>query len=241
MGLLDLPAPLFAGVTSLFAGFLPPVALILLWAVLGAAVAVELYRVLSPQQRLAAVKSELSAVQRRLAAYDGDLDDAWPMIRRMFGLALRRLAIVLPAAILSSLPLLSLIVWLDTAYARKLPAPGETISVTTPTAGADVRWRSAGAGEAPHVVVTDPSGRTVADVAVKAPVDRIEKRQWWNILFANPLGYLPADAAVERVDLSLEKRELIAIGPPWLRGWEPLFFAALLLCAIPFSLLRRVQ
>ena len=47
--------------------------------------------------------------------------------------------------------------------------------------------------------------------------------------------------AVERVDLSLEKRELIAIGPPWLRGWEPLFFAALLLCAIPFSLLRRVQ
>lgn len=232
---------MFSAITALFSGLLPPAALIILWAALGAVAAVELYRLLSPQRRLAAVKAELSGVQRRLAIHDGEFSDAWPMIRRMFSLALRRLFMVLPAGILSSLPLLSLIVWLDTVYARHFPGPGETVAATTPTPGADVQWRPAKGDEAPRLLVIDQQGRTVADVPVKAPVDRIEKHHWWNLLLANPAGYLPDGAAVDRVDLALERRELIAVGPAWMRTWEPLFFAALLLCAIPFSLLRRVQ
>jgi hypothetical protein len=241
MGLFDLPAPLFSIPTALLSGLLPPAVLILLWGIAGAVIGVELYRLLSPQQRLAVLKTDLRTAQQRLNGYDGDLDGAWPLMRRLLHLAFARFALVLPAAILSSLPLLSLIVWLDTVYGYTFPAAGQSVEATTPSAGFQAHWRGTVGEDLPHVIVTDQAGQTVADVAVGAPVDRIEKRHWWNLLFGSPAGYLPENAAIDRVDLALPRRELIGVGPYWLRGWEPMFFAALLLCAIPLSLFRRVQ
>ena len=241
MGLFDLPAPLFSIPTALLSGLLPPVILILLWGVVGAVVGVELYRLFSPQQRLTVLKADLRSAQERLSSYDGELDGAWPIMGRLLRLAFGRLALVLPAAILSSLPLLALIVWLDTVYGHSLPAAGQPVAATTSSADFEAHWNGAAGDEVPHVIVTDRAGQTVADVAVGAPVDRIEKRHWWNLLFGNPLGYLPEEAAIDHVDLALPRQELIDIGPHWLRGWEPIFFAALLLCAIPLSLFRRVQ
>jgi hypothetical protein len=241
MGLFDLPAPLFSIPTALLSGLLPPVVLIVLWGVVGGVVGVELYRLLSPQQRLTILKTDLRSAQERLSGYDGDLAGAWPLMGRLLRLAFGRFALVLPAAILSSLPVLALIVWLDTVYSRSLPSAGQPVAATTSSADFEAHWTSASSNEVPHIVVTDRAGQTVADVAVRAPVDRIEKRRWWNFLFGNPLGYLPEEAAFDHVDLALPRQELIDIGPRWLRGWEPIFFAALLLCAIPFSLFRRVQ
>jgi len=241
MGLFDLPAPLFSIPTALLSGFFPPVLLILLWGVIGGIVGVELYRLLSPQRRLTVLKSELSAAQQQLATYDGEFAGAWPLMGRLLRLAFGRLALVLPAAVLSSLPVLALIVWLDTGYSRSLPPAGQPVAATTSSADFEARWNGGSGNDVPHVVVTDRAGQTVADVAVGAPVDRIEKRRWWNLFFGNPLGYLPAEGAIDHVDLALPRRELIDVGPTWARGWEPIFFAALLLCAIPFSLLRRVQ
>ena len=241
MGLFDLPAPLFSIPTALLSGLLPPAILIVLWGVVGAVVGVELYRLFSPQQRLTVLKTELRSAQEQLSGYDGELAGAWPIMGRLLRLAFSRLALVLPAAILSSLPLLALIVWLDTVYGRSLPAAGQEVTATTPSADFVAHWSGANGDKVPHVIVTDRAGQTVADVALRAPVDRIEKRRWWNLLFGNPVGYLPNQSAIDRIDLALPRQELIDIGPRWLRGWEPIFFAALLLCAIPLSLFRRVQ
>src|ERR1700752_3147883 len=102
MGLFHLPAPLFSIPTALLSGLLPPVILILLWGVVGAVVGVELYRLVSPQQRLTVLKADLRSAQERLSSYDGELDGAWPLMGRLLRLAFGRLALVLPAAILSS-------------------------------------------------------------------------------------------------------------------------------------------
>jgi hypothetical protein len=241
MGLFDLPAPLFTWITSQLSGFLPPAALIVLWALLGAVVATELYRLLSPQHRLAAVKAELVAAQRDLSGYDGELAGAWPRMGRLLRLALQRLALVLPAAILSSLPLLSLIVWLDTAYSRSFSDTGQPVAATFPMAGFGAQWRDATEKLPRRLVITDEAGRVIADVVVKAPVDRIEKRRWWNFLFGNPAGYLPADTAIDRIDLPVQHQEVIALGPPWLRGWEVVFFVPLLIGALTLNLLRRIE
>jgi hypothetical protein len=241
MGLFDIPAPLFAWITHALSGLLPPAALILFWALLGAVVATELYRLLSPQHRLATVKNELRAAQRRLSNYDGEFAGAWPLMGGLLGLAFRRLMMVLPAAIASSLPLLSLIVWLDTAYSRSFPDAGQPIEAFTPAPGFQAQWRDVKENEPPRLIVTDEAGKTVVDMVVGAPVDRIEKRHWWNLLLGNPAGYLAAESPLDRIDFSLQRQEVIALGPPWLRGWEALFFAPLLLCALALNLLRRVE
>jgi hypothetical protein len=202
MGLFDLPAPLFSIPTALLSGLLPPALLILLWGVVGGIVGVELYRLFSPQRRLAALKSELSAAQQQLSTYDGEFAGAWPLMGRMLRLAFGRLALVLPAAILSSLPLLALIVWLDTVYGRSLPPAGEPVATTTSSADFEARWNAPTGNEVPHVVVTDRAGQTVADVAVGAPVSRIEKRRWWNLFWSAECNERHRGPGVWRLRLS---------------------------------------
>jgi hypothetical protein len=239
MGLLDLPAPLFDWLDRQLADLIPPAARILLWALLGAAIATELYRLISPQARIAAAKVRLREAQQRLADYDGEFADAWPLMGNMLRLALRRIGLVFPAAMVSSLALLSLIAWLDSRFSLRFPDPGQTVEVHTSAPGFQAQWLEGII--VPHVVVTDDRGSTVADVPVTAPVDRIHKRRWWNALLGNPAGYLPMDAAVDRIDIAVPAQELLEIGPPWLRGWEVIFFASLLLGTLGFHHFRRIQ
>lgn len=239
MGALDLPAPLFAWADNFVANILPPGGRLVIWAALAALASMELYRIVSPQKRLTRLKAAIQAAQRRLADYDGSFDGAGPLIGRVLSLALRRVALVLPATLLAALPIVMLCIWLDAAYGRVFPEPGQPVAVAAPS-GFEGRWSRDGSGP-PRVRVVDAQGGTVADVTVDAPVPVLHKRAWWNLLLANPAGYLPDNGPVERVEIDLPRLELHRMGPAWLRGWEPVFILALLLFAIPLKIARRIE
>lgn len=240
MGLLDLPTPLFAWLDARLNGWLPPVAIICLWGILGALVSMELYRLLSPQARIRAIKARLARAQQRLSAYDGELDGAWPLIRRMLGLALRRVGVVLPATLAASLPLLALIVWLDTSYGRAFPEPGlyEGVAVEEPYRGTLV---TNGDERPARAEVRDDSGALVAEVELPAPVPVVHKKRWWNVLIGNPNGYLDPDGPLDHIAIDLPRRQYLSSGPDWLRGWEVAFFGALILSSLAFKFARRIQ
>lgn len=240
MGLLDIPSPLFAWIDARLFGVLPPLLTICAWGIVGALVSMELYRMLSPQGRIAALKAKLVRAQERLSAYDGELGDAWPLIRRMLGLAFRRVGIVLPATLAASLPLLALIVWLDTSYGRAFPEPGQEggVSVEEPYRGALV---SNGGASPPKAEVRDDAGTLVAEVELGAPVPVVHKKRWWNVLIGNPAGYLDSAAPVDAIGIDLPRRHYLDSGPDWLRGWEAAFFAALILSSLGFKIARRIQ
>lgn len=240
MGLLDLPAPLLGEIDLLLAALLPPVVRVVLWAALGALLSMELYRLLSPQGRIAALKLELRGAQQRVAGFDGELAEAWPLLRRMLGLALKRIALVLPATLAASLPLLVVVIWLDGSYGGAYPAPGRAVAVEVDGA-MEGRWIEGANGEPPRAAVLDAQGGTVAEVPIQAPVPVIEKRHWWNLLIGNPAGYLPDDLPVERLELDLPRQEIVGLGPAWLRGWEPAFFLALVVFAVALKAARRIQ
>ncbi len=177
---------------------------------------------LSPQKKLAEAEAEALAARRELNAFDGEMDEAWPMISRMFRAAGSRLWLALPPALLASLPIVALIVWLSNDYGYRFPAE----NVHVPAEAAPARYHAAvtGAGDQDRrVLVREPEGEIVSDVPLAAPVPVIEKHRWWNWLIANPTGYLPADAPVERVEVRLPALEVVPFGPSWMRGWEALF------------------
>lgn len=239
MGLFDLPVPLFAWLDSWLSGALPPLAKICLWGALGAVVSMELYRWLSPQRRVARLKTDLRRAQDRLAAFDGEFDGAWPLITRMLGLAVRRIAAVLPATLAASLPLLALIVWLDTSYGRTFPEPGvHGASVEEPYLGLLVADPEPGR---PRAEVIDDFGRVVAEVELRAPVPVVHKKRWWNVLIGNPAGYLDRTAPVDRIGLDLPRQQFLDAGPEWLRGWEFSFFAMTILVSLAFKTVRGIQ
>lgn len=237
MGLLDLPAPLFNLVDRSLLGALPPLARLILWAIVAAVLSLAIYRVLSPQRRIAAAKAAALQARRRLNGHDGDLESAMPLMRRSMALALRHVGLVMPAALLASLPVLALLVWLDGAYGHDLPN-GRAPAIAVEPAAFAAEWRPSGAGG--EIELKDRQGVQVGYVMLEQPVTRIEKRHWWNVLIGNPAGYLPTQGPVEGVTIALPERHYLPVGPDWLRSWLAIAFAALLVTSILLMRIARI-
>jgi hypothetical protein len=247
VGLLDLPAPAFAALDRVLSGLAPPTLCLVIWGVIAAVVSMGAYWLLSPQRRIAQAKSDALAARRALDAYDGELAGAWPLMGRLLRAALRQLGLVTWPALLGSLPVLALLAWLSTTYGHAFPADSADIPVrTTPPAGAaQVQTVQAGAQAGTdlgrQLVVLDASGNVVERFLLSAPVPTIHKRQWWNALIGNPIGYLPDSSPLEWIELGLPEREYLPLGPSWLRAWYVVFFGVLLAASLAIKIGARIE
>ena len=235
MGLLDLPAPLFDYVDRSLLGALPPLARLILWAIAGAAISLALYRLLSPQRRIAQAKAAALDARRRLNAHDGDLESALPLMRQSMKAALRHVALVFPAAIVASLPVLALLVWLDAAYGYQLPQDQQAPAVSVEPTTYSGQWQPNGSIE-----VRDQSGTEVARLTLAQPITHIEKRQWWNTIIGNPAGYLPEQGPIESVSIALPERQYLPIGPDWLRSWVTVALTVLVIASLLIMRIARI-
>lgn len=245
VGIFDLPAPLFAWVDQLMAGIVSPTLRLVFWGLLAAVLSMGLYWLLSPQGKLSEVKAGAIRARRDLNAFDGDFVEAWPLMRTMLALSLRQLGMTTWPALIASIPVLALIVWLGTAYGYRLPVDGGEIGVQAmPVDLVSVTLQPPGdvaAEPYPRLVVTDQGGQVVNDISLTVPVPVIHKKRWWNMLFGNPLGYLPEDGMVEAIEVDLPERDYLGVGPDWLRPWYVLFFATLIMGSLAIKMLGRIE
>ncbi len=238
MGLLDLPEPLFDLIDRTLFWFLPPFARLVVWAVLAAIASILIYKRLSPQAKIARTKAAAIAARRRLNAHQGDLESAMPLMRQSLRLASLQVLLVLPGALMGSLPVLALLVWLDGAYARGFPKEPAVVAVSP--AGQYVgNWRGDELGGAIQVV--DRQGRMVATLPLAKPVPRIEQQHWWNLLIGNPAGYLPDEGPLESVAIALPEREYVSAGPGWVRSWFSIVLPVLLITSLAFLRIARIS
>jgi hypothetical protein len=235
MGLLDLPAPFFDFVDRSLLGALPPLLRLILWAIAGAAVSLALYRLLSPQRRIAQAKAAALDARRRLNAHDGDLDTALPLMRQSMKAALRHVGLVFPGALIASLPVLALLVWLDVTYGYQLPQDRQAPAVSVAPETYSGQWRPNNSIE-----VRDQSGAEVARLTLAEPVPHIEKRQWWNILIGNPAGYLPEQGPIDSITVALPERQYLPVGPDWLRSWATVALTALVIASLLIMRIARI-
>lgn len=255
MGILDLPAPVFGVLDETLAMAFPPFIRIAVWALLGSAISMLLYWWLSPQHKISDIKRRATAARMELASYDGEFDGLLRVAMNTIGLSFRQIGIVLGPTLLASLPLLCLLVWISNVYGLRLPAPGDSVSIQTLPLTAPVSWRGGSASpadaqghwavpwpsaEAP-VRLEDSEGGLLVSLPVAMAIPVIHKRQWWNALIANPAGYLPDDALLDRVDLQFPALEVIAFGPSWLRSWEASFLTLLVIFSVSIKLVFRIH
>ncbi|MBL7248961.1 hypothetical protein [Alloalcanivorax marinus] len=231
MALFDLPAPLFAAIDAGMATVLPGAARLAVWALLAGVGTLLLYRLLSPQQRIGGAKREAREARRALNGFDGEFSDAGPLIKAQFSTAFRHLGLVLIPTLISILPLLALLTWLEGHYAYRLPAAGETPAVQAVPATYQAQWIEG--GDVPRVIVRDGNGGgAVAEVAMTAPIPVVEQRHWWNTLIGNPLGYLPEESGARRVTIELPQPRYLPFGPDWMRHWLMVFFPIMLIVSL---------
>lgn len=239
LGLFDLPAPLLQWADEQITSVIPASFSIAMWAVLGGIASLELYRIISPQERISRIKRDARAAQQELAEYDGEMEGAWPLMKSMLGLSLKRVGIVIPATLLAAYPVIALLVWMSSAYGHVFPGRGEQVQVDV-AAPLQGQWIATGNG-APHIQASEPGGTVLLDLPLAAAVPVVHKRQWWNRLMENPAGYLPDDAPVDEIRVDLPRRQLLSIGPSWMRGWEAIFIPVLFIAALAYKTARHID
>ena len=240
MGLLDLPVSALAWVDVRLAAILPAAARIVLWGGIGAVTSMGLYWLVSPQRRIAHIAAEERRLKERLRDEDTAVADGLASAQELLRLALLRLGLVLLPVLVAALPVVCLAVLLETRYAHALPPPGHAATVKVEPDTAHGIWRVEN-GAPPRVDVLDDRGLVLQSLPISAPVPVVHKRLWWNALIGNPLGYLPAEGPVERIEIRLPERRYLSFGPDWIRGWEALFVATLLAGSLLLKFLFRIR
>ena len=237
MGVLDLPAPLLQWADSQMT-MLPTLLRVIVWGTVAGLASMWLYRLISPQERIARGKQAQLDARRSLDEFDGELSEAWPLLRRLLSVSLAQVGRVAVPAVVASIPVLFVLVWLSTAYGHAFPESRAPALRITP-ATLDAAWSASQDG--PQIRVWDESGGTSFAVRVAAPVTVIEHRRWWNMLIGNPAGYLEPGSPAQRIEIVLPRRQLLEVGPRWMRGWELPFFAALIAASLLLKRMLRIQ
>jgi hypothetical protein len=199
-----------------------------------------LYRLVSPQRRLERIAAEERSLKGALRDDDTELAEGLASARRLLRLAFARLCFAVPAVIVAALPVLFLMPWLDTRYAYELPPPERSAVVRASPSTIQGMWIAA-ADAPPRIELRDANGGIVRTEPITAPVPVIQKRAWWNRLVGNPLGYLPDDGPIERIDIDLPPRHVLTVGPEWIRTWLAPFFGALLATSLLIKFVFRIR
>jgi hypothetical protein len=229
MGILDLPGPLFAAIDNLMTSLLPAGVRLLIWAVMAGAGTLLLYRLISPQTRIGQAKREAREARRLLSDFDGELAEAGPLIRNQFSAAFRHLGLVLIPTLISMLPLLALLTWIDHTYSYDYPGQDETPAMSVEPEPDFIEWIMDSGTPLVRIGIT---GSELVEIALTAPIPVIERRQWWNWLVANPLGYLPGETGLKRVHIGLPQRAYLPFGPPWMRSWLAILLPTMMLTSV---------
>ena len=133
--LAELPFPLFDAIDNALAVALPPAARLVLWGVVAGSVAMLLYALCSSQARIREQKTAIASIQARLKAARDDFALTMRLSRANLGASFKLLGMVTGPALLSSLPVAFLLVWVAETFAYAVPAPGTalTMTLTPPT------------------------------------------------------------------------------------------------------------
>jgi len=240
--LFDLPAPVLDWADGWAATFLPSWLRLVIWGLLAASSSMLLYRWLSPQESIRLGKEDLRQAQRRLNSFDGELNEAWPLMHHLLRIAIQQVGRVGGPSLVASFPLLFLLCWLGTAYGYHFPKNDASIQVQTVPRQFNAKWMQPNGttGAMPHLLVSDEKNHIVVDAPVPVPVPVFHKHRWWNLLIGNPVGYLPNEVPVDSIKVSLPRQHHIAFGPEWLRGWEFVFFASLVTMSAALKMILRI-
>jgi hypothetical protein len=254
LGLFDLPAPLFGAVDGVLALALPAFIRLLLWGVLAGWITMLAYRRLSNQEKISVLKAQQKVQQKEISEFDGEFEELMPLVRHTLAIGFRQLGLALGPALLATIPVLFVVIWVAGQFGHEAPAAGEKIILTAlPAAGPEMRWdppeRSTsvdGGWELNWPQADQPlrllqGNEALLTLPLEHNVPVIHQKQWWNVFMANPIGYLPQGLETEVINIELPEQQILAFGPDWMRGWMFSFFLMFLISSIAFKFILRIH
>mgnify|MGYP001827080311 FL=1 len=258
MGLFDLPAPIFGVIDGILAMAMPPVLRLLIWGVFAGWLTMVVYRYISDQEKIGELKKQQRKQQKNITEFDGEFTELLPLIRHTLALGIRQLGLALGPALLATVPVLFVVIWVAGQFGYESPGAGSEVMITVEPADSDIHWsavtevRTSEDGwlinwpaQGQSLTLSEGTMDEERQSLLVLPLERnipiIHKKKWWNLLMANPLGYLPEEGQTDVVHMDLPEMVIIGSGPGWIRGWMFSFFLSFLLSSFGFKFLLRLN
>ncbi len=245
-GLFDLLNPVLGSLDYLLGHQLglPALGRIAVYAAIGGALSMFIYRYLSNQTLIAQLKTEIRDVQGALADTDLQPGQLRSAIRNNLRLTGRQLFLSFWPALLASVPIVFLLAFCSNQFAFTTPVTGERFYVAPvgmQDSPADYSWKGGNAQwdarkqawtfyypAKTQSLALNFGDETQLQLPASIASGVIHKKLWWNWLLANPAGYLPENARIDQFDFSTSPQIIIDWGPGWMRGWLFAFIVFLL-------------
>lgn len=258
-GLFDLCSPALSAIDGFLADSLAlaPVWRIAFFAALGSVGSMLLFKRLSNQTELAALKRQTSAVQQALARAETEVAGLGQLIRQNLALSGRRLWLSFWPALAASVPVLFLLTFCSTQFGFQASDPGSRVYVTpaefdiSPSQfewrGVNAQWDARKAAwtfyqpESGQHATLALDGRAQVVLPTAVPASVIHKKRWWNFFFANPAGYLDEGAQIGLFMIDAPPQIIIDWGPGWMRGWAFAFLSFLVLFSIISKIVWKIH
>jgi hypothetical protein len=258
MGLFDLPAPIFSAIDGVLSIVMPAVLRLAIWGTFAGWLSMFFYRLFSNQEKIGGLKAQQKKSQIEIAEFDGEFSELMPLIRHTLALGFRQLGHALGPALLATIPVLFIIIWVAGEFGYRTPAAGSEVILTVEPASSDIQlspkpdvsagnirneegeWKIVWPSKEESLTISD-EGQPLLTLPLERDIAIIHKKKWWNVLMANPLGYLPQDGKTDAIHIHLPETVFIPLGPNWVRGWMFSFFMVFLLSSIVFKRLLRLD
>ena len=259
IALFDLLSPVLSRLDDVLSNSLAlaPVWRIAIFAALGSIASMWLFKTLSNQAELAVLKQEIKAVQKELARSDTEAQNLKKNIQQNLKLTGRQLWLSLWPAVIASIPILFLLAFSSNQFGVETPKSDFRVYVSPKDfqgspleyewLGVNAQWD---ARKKAWTFYQLSPGQTASlmlgsqkqlGLPTSAPTSVIHHKQWWNYLFANPAGYLDANANIGRFEFNTPTQVMINWGPGWMRGWLFAFMFFLVLFSVVIKVVWKIH
>ncbi len=257
--LFDLLSPLLSLVDEVLSNSLAlaPVWRIAIFAALGSAVSMLLFKTLSNQAELAVLKQEIKAVQKELTRSEMEPGRLRKVIQQNLKLTGRQLWLSLWPALVASIPILFLLAFSSNQFSVETPKSDFRVYVmpqdmqSSPLEfewhGVNAQWDARkkawtfyqpGPGQSASLM---SGSQKQLSLPTSVPTSVIHHKRWWNYLFANPAGYLDANANIGMFVFNTPTQIIMNWGPGWMRGWLFAFMLFLVLFSVAIKVAWKIH
>ena len=259
LAFFDLLSPLLSLIDDVLSSSLglAPVWRIALFAALASAISMLLFKRLSNQAELAALKQEIKAVQKELASSEMEAGRLGKVIQQNLRLTGRQLWLSLWPALLASIPVLFLLAFSSNQFSVETPKQDFRVYVTpqdmqgSPSEfewlGVNAQWDARkkawtfyqpGPGQTASLM---SGSQMQLSLPTSVPSSVIHHKRWWNYLFANPAGYLDANVNVGMFVFNTPTQIIMNWGPGWMRGWLFAFMLFLIFFSVVIKIVWKIH
>jgi len=254
MGLFDGILSLFSGIDGMVAGVIPEVVRLVLWGAIASILSMAIYFLLSSQEKIIRLKSDIAKARNDLINYEDDFKRIWHPVFRLIGLSLKQVGYSIIPTIAGALPVILLIIWVGMAFNFPPLEKNAVVEIAIHPSSASIRLENGSSklpaadggtlvwigGNDPFKVI-DSDDRVVAVFPLAVSSPELSKRKWWNTLFGDPNGYIPDDSPVEKIEINIPKNYYLPFGPDWMRSAEVVFILTVLVCSLSIKFIFHIQ